>query len=77
VTVTHVTSRSWTLADVTRLKELAASGASVTRASAALNRKMTSVTKMARLHGIKLAGTRELKKAIRELDPDAAFSVSR
>jgi hypothetical protein len=70
----HPTKRSWTDADIARLRELSAKGASVARAAAALNRKMTSVTKMARLHGIPLAGTRQLKAAIRALDPAAAFS---
>ncbi|QUS37850.1 hypothetical protein RPMA_02485 [Tardiphaga alba] len=72
-----ISSRVWTEADIARLKALALQGASLTRASAALNRRMTSVTKMARLHGVKFPGTRELKKAIRALDPNAAFSVGR
>lgn len=74
---THVTKRSWTDADLEKLKELAAQGASLARASAALNRRMASVTKKARLHGLKFAGTRQLKAAIRALDPDAAFAVGR
>jgi hypothetical protein len=50
-----------------------AGGASIARAAAALNRKTSSVAKIARLHGISLAGTRELKVAIRALNPKAAF----
>jgi hypothetical protein len=45
----------------------------IARAAAALNRKTSSVAKIARLHGISLAGTRELKVAIRALNPKAAF----
>jgi hypothetical protein len=71
----HVTSRSWTEADVAKLRELSAKGASVVRAAASLNRKTTAVMKIARRHGISLAGTRQLKAAIRCLDPKAAFSV--
>jgi hypothetical protein len=71
----HPTKRSWTDADIARLRDLSAKGASIARAAAALNRKMTSVTKMARLHGIPLAGTRQLKAAIRELELNAAMSA--
>jgi hypothetical protein len=70
-----LTSRVWTEADIARLKELASQGASLTRASAALNRRMTSITKMARSHGLKFAGVRQQKATIRALDPNAAFSV--
>ncbi|RYH67988.1 MAG: hypothetical protein EON54_03245 [Alcaligenaceae bacterium] len=70
-----MTSRSWTEADIARLRELSAKGASVTRAAAALNRKTTAVTKLARMHGIPLAGTRQLKATLRALDPKAAFSL--
>ena len=73
----HVTSKSWTEADFAKLRELSAKGASVTRAAAALNRSVTSVVKAAKLHGITLARTRQLKAAIRALDPEAAFSVDR
>jgi hypothetical protein len=70
----HVTSRSWTESDIARLRELSAQGASIARAAAALNRKTSQVAKVARLHGISLVGTRELKAAIRSLDPNAAFA---
>lgn len=64
----HVTSRSWTEADIAKLRRLSAEGASVNRAAAALNRKTTAVAKIARRLGITLAGTRQLKAAIRELE---------
>lgn len=38
----HVTSRSWTDADIERLRTLSAAGASISRAAAALNRRMCS-----------------------------------
>lgn len=69
----HVTSRSWTDNDIERLRHFAQTGASVTRAAAALNRKTTSVAKMARRLEIELVGTRKLKAAIRSLDDKAAF----
>jgi hypothetical protein len=56
---------------------LSAKGASITRAAAALNRKTAAVAKMSRLHRIPLAGTRQLKAAIRALDPQAAFSAGK
>lgn len=61
------TSRSWTESDLIRLRELSEQGASIARAAAALNRKTTAVTKVARQHGITLAGTRQMKAAIRAL----------
>lgn len=64
----HMTSRSWTDSDIARLKQLAAQGASINRAAAALNRKTAAVTRFARRNGIDLAGTRQLKAAIRALD---------
>jgi hypothetical protein len=70
----HPTSRSWTENDIARLRQLSLEGASIVRAAAALNRRTTSVARMARLHGISLAGTREMKAAVRALDPRAAFS---
>jgi hypothetical protein len=62
-----VTSRSWTDADIQRLKELSIEVASVTRAAAALNRKMTAVQKVARKHDIRLVGTRQAKAALRAI----------
>jgi hypothetical protein len=69
----RATNRSWTDNDIRRLRELSLSGASLTRAFAALSRKTTSVAKIACHHGISLAGTRQLKAAIRSLDDKAAF----
>ncbi|MDO9439685.1 MAG: hypothetical protein Q7T73_02225 [Beijerinckiaceae bacterium] len=71
----HPTSRSWTEADIARLRELSAKGASITRAAAALNRKTAAVAKIARLNGIPLAGTRQLKAKLRALYPKAAFAL--
>lgn len=65
------TSRSWTESDLVRLRELAEQGASITRAAAALNRKTTAVAKVARQRGIALAGTRQMKAAIRALANEA------
>ena len=56
-------TRPWNEAELIRLRALAASGASAARASSALGRKMTSVTKMARKLGLHFAGVRELKAA--------------
>ncbi len=69
----HVASRSWTDHDIARLRQMAENGASILRAAAALERKTTSVAKVARRHGIKLSGTRQLKAQLRELDDKALF----
>ena len=69
--VGRITNRSWTDDDILRLRKLSEQGASLTRAAAALNRRTTSVAKVARQHGIALAGTRELKAAIRALEQQA------
>lgn len=50
----HVTSRSWTDADIARLRKLSDEGASVNRAAAALNRKTDAVKKVCRVHGLTL-----------------------
>jgi orotate phosphoribosyltransferase len=73
--MTHVTSRSWTDADIIRLRQLSEQGASVARAAGALNRRTSAVAKVARRHNIELAGVRKLKAALRKLDDEAAFSV--
>ena len=73
---TRVTSTSWTEADIARLKELSAKNASAVRAAAALNRSLSSVKRMARIHGLQLTGTRQMRAAIRAIDPKAAFSVN-
>jgi orotate phosphoribosyltransferase len=73
--MSHVTSRSWTDADIVRLRQLSEQGASIVRAAAALNRRTDAVAKVARRHNIELAGVRKLKAALRKLDDQAAFSV--
>lgn len=64
----HVTSKSWTDADIARLKKLSADGASVNRAAAALNRNTAAIQKMARKYGLSLIGTRQAKAIIRALN---------
>lgn len=59
-------SRQWTEAEIARLRELAAKGATVLRASAALSRSSSSVTKMARTLGLELAGVRAAKAINRQ-----------
>lgn len=64
----HVTSKSWTDADIARLQQLSNEGASVIRAAAALIRKTAAVAKQCRAYGISLVGIRQAKAAIRALD---------
>jgi hypothetical protein len=62
-------SRSWTTVDISKLIELADSGASVMRAAAALNRRTSVVTKKARELGKPLKGVRAIKAQLRATDP--------
>ena len=55
-------SQLWDDAQVERLKQMAASGASMLRISAALRRNTTSVQVKARKLGIPFVGLREAKK---------------
>lgn len=64
----HVTSRSWTEADIARLKKLASEGASINRAAAALGRNTGAIRKQCHTHGFALMGTLQAKAAIRALD---------
>ena len=58
-------AKPWDTEDVSRLKELANSGASVLRAAAALGRPATSVKRKANDLGVPLAGVRQLKAELR------------
>jgi hypothetical protein len=71
----RLTRLSWTESEITRLKELSAKGASVVRAAAALNRTTKAVMRASRIHGIRLAGHRQIKAAIRALDAQMASSA--
>ncbi|QUS42069.1 hypothetical protein RPMA_27040 [Tardiphaga alba] len=68
----HVTSRSWTDADIADLSKFSDEGATVNRAAAALNRKAEAVKKVCRVHGFTLIGTRQARAAIRKLEAAAA-----
>jgi hypothetical protein len=62
-------TKFWTDADVAKLIILADQGASLLRASSALNRPSTSVTKKARELGKSFPGARAMKARLRELEP--------
>jgi hypothetical protein len=64
----RITSRTWTEADIHCLRDVAEEGASILRAAAPLNRKTTSVAKVAKIHKLLLAGTRKMKVIIRMRD---------
>jgi hypothetical protein len=55
------TSRSWTPEEIIRLESLAAKGASVARASAALKRTQCAVKAMSRKLGLPLLGVRQIR----------------
>lgn len=59
-------TRQWTEDDVAKLAKLLESGATLTRASAALNRNSSSVQKKARELGLKFPGVREVRAGLRQ-----------
>ena len=59
--------RPWTPSDDEELRRLASVGATVLRATAALNRRSQTVRKRASDLGLKLVGMREAKRRIRVL----------
>ena len=59
--------RPWTPSDDDELRRLASLGATVLRATAALNRRSQTVRKRASDLGLKLVGMREAKRRIRVL----------
>lgn len=63
-------TKKWTDTDIEQLRKLASEGATAARAAAALNRNTAAVTKMARVLGVPLVGTRQAKAAIKRLEED-------
>jgi hypothetical protein len=63
-------TKFWTEVDVAKLIALADAGASLLRASSALNRPSSSVTKKARELGKSFPGVRAMKARIRDLEPN-------
>ena len=59
-------TRQWTNEDVAKLTQLIESGATLTRASAALNRNGNSVQKKARQLGLLFPGVRAVRASLRE-----------
>jgi hypothetical protein len=59
--------RPWTSSDDEELRRLASVGATVLRATAALNRRSQTVRKRAGDLGLKLVGMREAKRRVRLL----------
>jgi hypothetical protein len=57
-------TRAWHDADMQKLKQLHAEGATLMRATAALKRPMASVKKRARELGLHFAGVREVRREI-------------
>ncbi|SFM26801.1 hypothetical protein SAMN03159423_0299 [Bradyrhizobium sp. NFR13] len=60
----HPITRAWLDSDLEKLRELHLAGASLLRASAALNRPSASVKKRARELGLHFAGVREVRREI-------------
>ncbi|MET1047920.1 MAG: hypothetical protein ABWX70_14695 [Hyphomicrobium sp.] len=60
--------RPWSPSDDEELRRLASLGATVLRATAALNRRSQTVRKRANELGVQLVGMREAKRRVRVLD---------
>jgi hypothetical protein len=58
-------TRQWTENDIAKLTRLSEGGATLARASAALNRNSNSVQKKARELGLRFAGPREVRASLR------------
>ncbi|OYU91932.1 MAG: hypothetical protein CFE29_03545 [Bradyrhizobiaceae bacterium PARB1] len=71
ITAKQLICKSWTEADIARLKKFADEGASVIRAAAALGRNTEAIRKQCRAHGLVLIGTRQAKASIRALEDRA------
>jgi predicted nucleic acid-binding Zn ribbon protein len=67
----HVTSRSWTSAQIDELRELVNSGASPARAASRLNRTTTSVKIKAKILGFPFTDSRVLKRERRAKEASA------
>lgn len=63
----RIIKTSWTLEHEARLIRMAEAGASAVRISAALNRPINGIRAKARLLGIDLPTTREVRAKLREL----------
>lgn len=59
--------RPWSQSDDEELRRLAALGATVLRATAAMGRRTQTIKKRARELGVELVGMREAKRRVREL----------
>jgi hypothetical protein len=64
--------RPWSAEDDAALQRLAAAGATLLRATAALNRRAAMIRKHARLLGLHFAGMREEKRRVRLLEASEA-----
>lgn len=60
--------RPWSQSDDDELRRLAAAGATVLRATAAMGRRSQTIKKRAGELGVKLVGMREAKRRVRALD---------
>jgi GcrA cell cycle regulator len=69
--MSHVTNRTWTSADIERLKQLVASGVSAARAAVIFRRSIVSVKGQAKRLGFPFPDERILKRErrAREIQP--------
>lgn len=67
----RITKRTWTPLQEARLTELADSGASIIRISAALNKTVSAIRGRAKELGVDIRSFREIRKAIRDAAREA------
>ncbi len=60
--MTHITNRTWTAADIERLKQLVASGVSAARAAVIFRRSIVSVKAQAKRFGSPFPDERVLRR---------------
>ncbi|MEH2513973.1 mRNA degradation ribonuclease J1/J2 [Nitrobacteraceae bacterium AZCC 1564] len=61
--MTHITNRTWTAADIERLKQLVEAGVSAARAAVIFRRSIVSVKAQAKRFGFPFPDERVLKRA--------------
>lgn len=71
--MTHITSRTWTAADIERLKQLVASGVSAARAAVIFHRSIVSVKAQAKRFGFPFPDERVLKRERKARDIQTGF----
>jgi hypothetical protein len=71
--MTHITNRTWTAADIERLRQLVRSGASAARAAVIFRRSIVSVKAQAKRFGFPFPDERVLRRERKARDIQTGF----